>query len=91
VGTPNKRLKVLEVFSVFESHFERLSIHNQVVLVVDKVVVFLCVVNIRDPHDLGILLEDVTTESRLMSDWEIVKSILTQRGLRTGWRLQTRG
>jgi hypothetical protein len=46
VETPNKGLKVLEVFSQFDSHFEMLSTHDQVVLVADKVVIFLGVVDI---------------------------------------------
>jgi hypothetical protein len=58
VETPNKGLKVLEVFSEFESHFEMLSTHDQTLLIADKVVMFLRVVKVRDRHDLEALLED---------------------------------
>jgi hypothetical protein len=74
VVMPNKRLKVLEVLSESESRFGMLSTHDQALLVADKVVMFLCAMDVRDQHDLGTLLEDATTENRLTSDWEIVKT-----------------
>jgi hypothetical protein len=48
VEMPNKGLKVLEVFSEFESCFGMLSAHDQAVLVLDKVVMFLCAVDVQD-------------------------------------------
>ena len=44
------------------------------ILMVDKVVVFLRVVDIRDHHDLRILLEDETTESVLTDEWGDMRS-----------------
>jgi hypothetical protein len=65
VEMSNKGLKVLEVLSEFESRFAMLSAHDQAFLVADKVVMFLGAVDIRDRKDLGVLLEDTTTESGL--------------------------
>jgi hypothetical protein len=68
VEMPNKGLKVLEVFSEFESRFGMLSAHDQALLVADKVVMFSRAMDVPDRHDLGTLLEDATTESGLTSD-----------------------
>jgi hypothetical protein len=43
----------------------------------DKVVMFLGAVDIRDRHDLEILLEEVITKSKLTGDWETMKSGVT--------------
>jgi hypothetical protein len=64
----NKGLKVLEVFSEFESCFGMLSAHDQALLVTDKVIIFLRSMHVRDRHDLETLLEDATTKSGLTSD-----------------------
>jgi hypothetical protein len=64
----NKGLKVLEVFSEFEDRLDMLSACDQALLVADKVVLFLRVVDVRHQYELGTLLEDVTTESGLTSD-----------------------
>jgi hypothetical protein len=47
VETLKKGLNVLEVLSKFESHFKMLSACGQAVLVADKVVMFLWVVDIN--------------------------------------------
>jgi hypothetical protein len=48
VDTLAKGLKVLEIFTEFEKRFGRLSARDQVILVPDKVVMFLYSVDIRD-------------------------------------------
>jgi hypothetical protein len=68
VDTPNKGLKVIEVFSEFEDRFGMLWTRDQVLLVADKVVLFLRAVDVRDRYELGTLLEDVTTYSGLTDD-----------------------
>jgi hypothetical protein len=68
VETLSKGLQILEMFSDFENRFRRLFECDQAVLVEDKVVMFLCVVDVRDPHDLRRLLEDVITERGLTGD-----------------------
>ena len=83
VETPDKGMKVLDVFSAFESRFERLSTRDQAILTPDKVIMFLRVVDIQDRKDLGVLLEDTTTESGLTDTWENVRDIVaryTKRG-----------
>ena len=65
VETSEKGLKVLDVFSAFESQFGRLSTRDQAILAHDKVIMFLRVVDVRDRKDLGVLLEDMTIESGL--------------------------
>ena len=35
---------------------------------------FLRAIDARDRHDLGILLEDVTMESGLTKEWDVVRS-----------------
>jgi hypothetical protein len=85
VETPNKGLKVLEVFYEFESHFGMLCTHDEALLVVNKVVMFLCAVDIQDRHDLGTLLKDATMESKLISGRETVKSGMTRFTKRNQW------
>jgi hypothetical protein len=68
VEHPNKGLKVLKVFSKFESRFGMLHVRDQAVLGADKVFMFLRAVDIQDRNDLGTLLEDVTIESGLTDD-----------------------
>jgi hypothetical protein len=77
VEPPNKGLKVIEVFSEFQSRFVMLSAHDQALLVADKVVMFLRAVDIRDQYELRTLLENVTTDSGLTDDWETVRSGVT--------------
>jgi hypothetical protein len=48
VETPDKWLKVLEVFSEFKSHFGILFASDQAVLAMDKVVIFLAAVDVQD-------------------------------------------
>ena len=74
VEMPKQGMKVLEVFTDFEKRFGRLSARDQTILVPDKVAMFLRAVDARDRHDLGILLEDVTTESGLTEEWDVVSS-----------------
>ena len=76
-------MKVLDVFSAFKSRFGRLSARDQAILIPDKVIMFLCAVDIRDRKDLGVLLEDTITESGLTETWENVRDIVvryTKRG-----------
>ena len=72
VDMPDKGLKVLDVFSAFESRFGRLSARDQAILSPDKVIMFLQAVDVRDQKDLEVLLEDMTTESGLTYTWENV-------------------
>ena len=76
VKTPDKKFKVLNVFSAFESRFGRLSARDQTILVPDKVIMFLRAMDVRDRKDLGVLLEDMTTESGLTKTWENVRDIV---------------
>ena len=76
--TPEKGLKVLEVFSKFESRFKRVSVRDQAILASDKVIMFLRVVDAQDRNDLGMLLEDVTMASGLTNDWENVRISIAQ-------------
>jgi hypothetical protein len=63
VETPDKGLKVVDVFSAFETRFRSLSARDQALLSPNKVIMFLQAVDIQDQKDLGVLLEDTTTES----------------------------
>ena len=45
---PDKGLKVVDVFSAFESRFGRLAARDQAILVLDKVIMFLRAVDIWD-------------------------------------------
>ena len=65
-GTPEKGLKVLEVFREFEKLFGRLSTRDQAM--------FLRAMDVRDQHDLGILLDNVTLESGLKDEWDDVRN-----------------
>ena len=65
VETPDKGLKVLDMFSTFKSRFKRLSARGQAILVPDKVILFLRAMDVRDHKDLGMLLEDTTIENGL--------------------------
>mgnify|MGYP000202715940 CR=1 FL=1 len=76
--TPDKGLKVLDVFSAFESRFGRLYARDQAILMPDKVIMFLHVVDVRHGKDLGVLLVDTTTKSRLTNTWENVLDIVAQ-------------
>ena len=48
VETLEKGLKVLEVFSEFESRFGRFFLRHEAILALDKVFMFLCVVDVRE-------------------------------------------
>jgi SOS response regulatory protein OraA/RecX len=85
VEAPNKGLKVLEVFTEFECRYEKLSARDQTILLPDKVVMLLCAVDARDCQDLGVLLDDTTTESGLTSKWETIKSIVARFTKRRQW------
>ena len=63
-------MKVLDVFSGF---FSRLSTRDQAMLKPDKVIMFLRAMDVRDRKDLGVLLEDTTTESGVIEAWENVQ------------------
>ena len=81
--TSDKGLKVLDVFSAFESRFGRLPARDIAILTPDKVSMFLQAMDVRDRKDLGVLLEDTTTESGLTNTWENVRDIVaryTKRG-----------
>ena len=41
VETPDKRLKVFDVFSTFKSRYRRLSARDQAILMLEKVIMFL--------------------------------------------------
>ena len=82
---PKKELKAIEVFTEFERRFGRLSVRDQVILAPEKVAMFLRAVDSRDCHDLGILLEDVTTESGLMEEWDDVRSNMSRFTKREKW------
>ena len=56
--TVDKGLKVLKVFMEIETIFGRFSARDQAILVPDKVVMFLRIVDVLDRHDLGTFLED---------------------------------
>ena len=85
VETPNKGMKVLDVFSAFESRFGSLSARDQAILVPDKVIMFLRAVDVRDRKDLGVLLEDTTTESGLTDTWDNVREIVARYTKRGQW------
>ena len=76
---------MLEVFAEFERGFGRLSMWDQVILAPEKVAMFLRAVDSRDRHDLGILLEDVTTESGLKEEWDVVRSNVSRFTKRKQW------
>jgi hypothetical protein len=82
---PNKGLKVIEVFFEFEDRFRILSTRDQALFVADKVVLFLRAVDVRDQYELETLLKDVTIDSGLTDDWEIVKTGVTQFTKRHQW------
>ena len=46
---------------------------------------FLCVVDVRNQKDFGVLLEDMTTESELTYTWENVWDIVTRYTKRRQW------
>jgi hypothetical protein len=94
VETPDKGLKVVAVFSAFKTRFGRLSARDQALLGLDKVIMFLQAVDIQDRKDLGLLLEDTTTESGLSETWENVRDIVvryTKRGRADGLPTKERG
>jgi hypothetical protein len=66
------------VFTEFEYKYEKFSARDQTILLPYKVVMFLHTIDARDRKDLGVLLEDTTTESCLTSKWETLKSIVTR-------------
>jgi hypothetical protein len=78
VETPDKGLKVVALFSAFETRFGRLSARDQAILGPDKVIMFLWAVDIQDRKDLGVLLEDMTTESGLTETWGNVRNIFVR-------------
>ena len=72
VETPDKGLKVVDVFSPSESRFGRLSARDQAILVPNMVIMFVRAVDIQYEKHLGVLLEDTTTEwltSEEKRDW----------------------
>ena len=71
-------MKVLDVFSAFESRFRRLSTRDQAILAPDKVIMFLRAMDVQDRKDLGVLLEDTITESGLTDTWEKVRDIVAR-------------
>ena len=75
-GTPDKGLKVLDMFSAFESRFGRFYRRDQAILAPDKVIMFLRAVDVRDRKDLGVLLVDTTTKSGLTDTRENVRDIV---------------
>ena len=83
--TPDTGLKVVDVFSAFESWFGRLSARDQAILTPDKVIMFLRAVDVRDRKGLGVLLEDTTTESGLTETWENVWDIVARYTKRGQW------
>ena len=83
--TPDKGLKVVDVFSAFESRFGRFSARDQAILVPDKVIMFLRAVDVRDRKDLGVRLEDTTTESGVTETWESVRDIVARYAKRGQW------
>jgi hypothetical protein len=85
VETPDKGMKVLDVFSAFESRFGRLSARDQAILASDKVIMFLQAVDVWDRKDLGVLLEDTTTESGLTDTWDNVRDIFARYTKRGQW------
>ena len=83
--SPDKGLKVVDVFSAFESRFGRLSARDQAILVPEKVIMFLRAVDVRNRKDLGVLLEDTTTESGLTETWESLRDIVARFTKRGQW------
>ena len=69
-----RELKVLEVFIEFERRLGRLFVRDQMILAPKKLAMLLRSVRSRDHHDLRFLLEDVTTESGLTEEWDVVSS-----------------
>jgi hypothetical protein len=69
-------MKVLDVFSAFESRFGRFSTRDKAIPTPDKMIMFLQAVDIQDRKDLGVLLEDTTTESGLTDTWDNVREII---------------
>ena len=78
-------MKVHKVFSEFESLFGRLAARDQAILAPDKVVMFLHVVGVWGRHDLGTLLEDVSTESGLTDEWDHVRNRVARFIKRKQW------
>ena len=85
VDLPHKGMKVLDVLCEFESKFNRLSTRDQTVLQAEKVIMFLRAVDIRDRKDLGVLMENTTTDSGLVETWAEVKEIVTRYNKRRQW------
>ena len=85
VETPKRSLKVLEFLTEFEKCFGRLSTRDQTMLLPDKVTMFVRAMDIRDRHDLGMLLEDETMESGLTGEWDYVRNSVAQFTKRKQW------
>ena len=59
------------------------TVRDKAILAPNKVIVFLRAVEVRDKKDVGVLLEDTTTENDLTDTWENVWDIVaryTKRG-----------
>ena len=83
--TLGKGLTVLEVFMDFENRFDRLSTRDQAILALDKVVMFLKAIDVRDCKDFGVLLEDATMDCNLMNTWGNVWDIMARCTKRWQW------
>ena len=55
------------------------------ILIPDKVAMLLWALDVRDRHDLGILLEDITTKSGLIEEWDNVRSNMSRFTKREYW------
>ena len=55
------------------------------ILVPDKVVMFLQAVDVWDRHNLRILLEDITIETALTEEWDDVRSNVSRFTKRKQW------
>ena len=62
-----------------------MSTRDQAILVPDKVIMFLRALDVPDRKDLGVLLEDTTTESGFTEAWENVRDIVARYTKRGQW------
>ena len=66
------------MFSAFKSRFGILSTRDEAILIPEKAIMFVRVVDVQDRKDLGVLLEHTTTNSGLTNTWENVRDIVAQ-------------
>ena len=77
--------KVLNVFSAFKSRFGILSTRDEAILIPEKAIMFVRVVDVQDRKDLGVLLDDTITKIGHTNIWENVRDIVVQYTKMAQW------